>query len=236
MRVTDMAEPKAKKDNDIVIAQWFKVWTRWEEVIDRMTDQQAGRLLKSIMAFVTTQTEPNLDDDDMLATSWAFMKSQIQFDQQKYINQVKHNREAGRTSAKVKAKKRKKQNAKVDEILAILNADGTRDRQQVLTSVNQEEKKRREEERRKEEKKEGLLPFLNADQFDITTDKGYILSRRAMEILERLGERRTFPKMNMVTRFIREHEAMTDEEIMSSVKYKLQDLTETEDDLTGTNP
>ncbi len=214
-------------DNAVIVAPWFKVWTRWEEVIDRMTDQQAGRLLKSIMLFVTTQTEPNFDDDEVLSTSWAFMKSQIVFDLQKYINQVKHNREAGRTSAKVKAKKRKKTVSESDENSPTANTDGTRDRQQVLTSVNQEEKKRREEEKKN---KSDLSNFLNADKFNMETNQEYINSQRAVNILKSLGEKLTLPKMKLVSGFIRDHGAMNDDEVMSSVRYKLQDLTEADEE------
>ncbi len=212
-------------DGTQIIVPWFKVWTRWEEVIDRMTDQQAGRLLKSIMLFVTTQTEPNFDDDDILSTSWAFMKSQIAFDLQKYINQVKHNREAGRTSAKTKAKKRKKTISESDENLPTANADGTRDRQQVLTSANEDN------EVRSYKKDESVLNFLNPDNFDMDTNKDFLISQRAVDILKKqLGEKLTEAKMNVVTKFIREHDSMNDLEIASGVKYKLQNLTEADEE------
>lgn len=216
-----MARPK-KVAEPIVVAQWFKVWVRWEDVIERMTDQQAGRLLKSIMQFITKETEPDFKGDTMLSTCWTFMRSQLQFDKQKYINQVRHNREAGRTSAENKRKKRVPKNGVFD----VGKADSTRDSEQVLTSVNQEEKKRRREERRRE----GLSAVLSADKFDMENNKEYITSQRAVNILKGLGEKLTLPKMRIVQQYIRDHEDMTDDEVLSGVRYKVQEVTDMDEE------
>ena len=216
-----MARPRKVVEPEVV-AQWFKVWTRWDEAIEQMTDEQAGRLLRSMMQFIKTDTEPNFEGDTMLSTCWTFMRSQLQFDKQKYINQVKHNREAGRTSAKNKQKKR----VPKDGIIEAGNTDGTRDRQQVLTSVNQEKKKRR---KRKEEDK-GLSNFLPADKFDMKDSKEYIESQRAVNILKGLGEKLTLPKMRMVVQFIRDHDGWSDDEVADGVRYKIQEVAESDEE------
>ena len=216
-----MARPRKVVEPEVV-AQWFKVWTRWDEAIEQMTDEQAGRLLRSMMEFIKTDTEPNFEGDTMLSTCWTFMRSQLQFDKQKYINQVKHNREAGRTSAQNKQKKR----VPKDGVSEAGNTDGTRDRQQVLTSVNQEKKKRRREERRKEE----LSNFLSADKFDMKDSKEYIESQRAVNILKGLGEKLTLPKMRTVVQFIRDHDGWGDNEVADGVRYKIQEVAESDEE------
>ena len=219
--VLTMARPKKVAD-PIVVAQWFKVWTRWDDAIEQMTDEQAGRLLKSMMQFITTDTEPNFNGDAMLSTSWVVMKDQLRFDKQKYINQVKHNREAGRTSAKNKQKKRVPKNGITEAEIT----EWARDSEQVLTSVNQEKKKRR----KKKEEEKGLSAFLSADNFAIKNDQEYITSQRAVNILKDLGEKLTLPKMRLVSQFIRDHEDMNDEEVKSGVRYKLQEVTESDEE------
>ena len=220
-----MARPKKVVEPEVV-AQWFKVWTRWDEAIEQMTDEQAGRLLKSMMQFITTDTEPNFDGDAMLSTSWVFMKDQLRFDKQKYINQVKHNREAGRTSAKNKQKKRVPRNGIIEAGIT----DGARDSKQVLTTVNQE---RRREERRKEKEK-GLSNFLPADKFDMKDSKEYIESQRAVNILKGLGEKLTLPKMRTVVQFIRDHDGWGDNEVADGVRYKIQEVAESDEEQTET--
>jgi hypothetical protein len=212
-----MARPRKVVEPEVV-AQWFKVWTRWDEAIEQMTDEQAGRLLRSMMQFIKTDTEPNFEGDTMLSTCWTFMRSKLQFDKQYYINQVKQNREAGRTSAQNKQKKR----VPKDGVFEAGNTDGTRDRQQVLTSVNQEKKKRR----KKKEEDKGLSNFLPADKFDMKDSKEYIESQRAVNILKGLGEKLTLPKMKMVRQFIRDHDGWSDDEVADGVRYKIQEVAE----------
>ncbi len=216
-----MARPRKVVEPEVV-AQWFKVWTRWDEAIEQMTDEQAGRLLRSMMEFIKTDTEPNFEGDTMLSTCWTFMRSQLQFDKQKYINQVKHNREAGRTSAQNKQKKR----VPKDGVFEAGNTDGTRDRQQVLTSVNQEKKKRR----KKKEEDKGLSNFLPADKFDMKDSKEYIESQRAVNILKGLGEKLTLPKMKMVRQFIRDHDGWSDDEVADGIRYKIQEVAESDEE------
>lgn len=216
-----MARPRKVVEPEVV-AQWFKVWTRWDEAIEQMTDEQAGRLLRSMMEFIKTDTEPNFEGDTMLSTCWVFMRDQLRFDKQKYINQVKHNREAGRTSAQNKQKKR----VPKDGVFEAGNTDGTRNSKQVLTSVNQEKKKRR----KKKEEDKGLSNFLPADKFDMKDSKEYIESQRAVNILKGLGEKLTLPKMRMVVQFIRDHDGWSDDEVADGVRYKIQEVTESDEE------
>ena len=101
-----MARPKKPAEVPI-IPPWFKVWTDWHESIAMLTNEQAGELLKAMVSFSIDGIEPKFNDN-LLKAYWSFIATQMRLDRQKYINQVKSNREAGRISAKNKAEKTQK--------------------------------------------------------------------------------------------------------------------------------
>ncbi len=206
----------------LIVSPWFKVWNEWQEVICSLPDEEAGKLFKAMFQYSISDIEPEFSDKTTELV-WLMMKNRLRLDKLKYINQVEHNRKAGKESAK----KRKKAIPKNKENSPTANADGTRDSEQVLTSVNEERRKKKEERR----KEEGLSNFLNPDKFDMDTNKDFLISQRAVNILkQQLGEKLTESKMDTVTKFIREHDGMNDLEIASGVKYKLQNLTEADEE------
>ena len=146
-----MARPKKPAEVPI-IPPWFKVWTDWHESIAMLTNEQAGELLKAMVSFSIDGTEPKFKDS-ILKAYWSFMVHQLQLDRQKYINQVKSNREAGKISAKNKAEKTQKKLYQKSGVSEAGNTDGTRDSQQVLTSVNEERREKEEEPKEPKEKK-----------------------------------------------------------------------------------
>lgn len=139
-----MARPKKPPEEPITPA-WFKVWTGWQENIQRLDNEQAGELLKAMMAYSIDGTTPSFTDAT-LAVYWDFMKTQLAVDRQKYITQVKSNRKAGQISAQNKAKKTQKKPVPKNGVFEAGKADGDSAGQQVLTSVNEEKKKRGREE------------------------------------------------------------------------------------------
>ena len=139
-----MARPKKPPEEPITPA-WFKVWTGWQENIQRLNNEQAGELLKAMMAYSIDGAAPSFTDAT-LAVYWDFMKTQLAVDRQKYITQVKSNRKAGQISAQNKAKKTQKKPVPKNGVFEAEKADGDSAGQQVLTSVNEEKKKRRGEE------------------------------------------------------------------------------------------
>lgn len=139
-----MARPKKPPEEPITPA-WFKVWTGWQENIQRLNNEQAGKLLKAMMAYSIDGAVPSFTDAT-LAVYWDFMKTQLAVDRQKYITQVKSNRKAGQISAQNKAKKTQKKPVPKNGVFEAGKADGDSAGQQVLTSVNEEKKKRRGEE------------------------------------------------------------------------------------------
>ncbi len=223
-----MARPK-KPAEEPVQAKWFKVWIDWSEIVATLSDEQAGRLFKAMLGYSASGIDPKFEDS-VLQAYWGFIVIQLRLDRKKYINQVLSNRKAGKISAENKSKKTQKKLYQKNELSPTANADGTRDSQQVLTSVN--EGKKTEGKKTEGKKTEGSAsPFLSADHFNMDTSKDFLISQRAVDILkQQLGEKLTESKMGVVSKFIREHEAMTDSEIASGVKYKLLDLTEDEDE------
>ena len=146
-----MARPKKPAEVPI-IPPWFKVWTDWHDSIAMLTNEQAGELLKAMVSFSIDGTEPKFNDN-LLKAYWSFIATQMRLDRQKYINQVKHNREAGTKSAKIKAEKTQKKLYQKSGVFEAENTDGTTEGQQVLTSANEGKKERREKEEEPKEKK-----------------------------------------------------------------------------------
>lgn len=146
-----MARPK-KPAEEPIIAPWFKIWTRWNNGITKLTNTKAGELLKAMISFSIDGTEPKFKDSQ-LEMLWLLISDQMQADRQKYIDQVTKNRLAGKTSAKNRAEKKSKKLYQKSGVFEAENTDGTRDSQQVLTSVNEERRKKGEEPKEPKEKK-----------------------------------------------------------------------------------
>lgn len=146
-----MARPK-KPAEEPIIAPWFKIWTRWNNGITKLTNTKAGELLKAMISFSIDGTEPKFKDSQ-LEMLWLLISDQMQADRQKYIDQVTKNRLAGKTSAKNRAEKKSKKLYQKSGVFEAENTDGTRDSQQVLTTVNEERREKEEEPKEPKEKK-----------------------------------------------------------------------------------
>lgn len=146
-----MARPK-KPAEEPIRPPWFKFWTSWAESVSLLTNEQAGELLKAMVSFSIDGIEPKFRDS-LLKAYWSFMASQMKLDKQKYVNQVESNRRAGKKSAENKSKLNAKKPTQKSGVSVDGNADGTRDSQQVLTSVNEERRKKGEEPKEPKEKK-----------------------------------------------------------------------------------
>lgn len=163
-----MARPKKPAEVPI-IPPWFKVWTDWHDSIAMLTNEQAGELLKAMVSFSIDGIEPKFNDN-LLKAYWSFIATQMRLDRQKYINQVKSNREAGRISAKNKAEKTKKKLYQKSGVFEAENTDGTTDNEQVLTSVNEGKKERRKKEEPKEPKEKKRIEVTDSLDKTTTTD------------------------------------------------------------------
>ncbi len=75
----------------------FVIYTKYEEQISLLSDMQAGVLLRSLIKYQSGQDVPKMDAVTSMA--FAFIKQQIDFDNQKYDDICKARSEAGKAGA-----------------------------------------------------------------------------------------------------------------------------------------
>lgn len=78
----------------------FVLYTDYKQHISLLTDQEAGKLFKSLFEFVETGETP--DFSGSLAMCFSFISAQIQRDKEKYIDICTKRAEAGRIGGKQK--------------------------------------------------------------------------------------------------------------------------------------
>lgn len=75
----------------------FVIYTKYEEQIALLTDQQAGVLLRSLLCYQSEKTLPKMDD--VVKMIFTVIRQQIDFDNQKYDEICKARSEAGKLGA-----------------------------------------------------------------------------------------------------------------------------------------
>lgn len=75
----------------------FVIYTKYEEQISLLTDAQAGVLLRAMIKYQSGQALPKMEG--MTQMAFAFIKQQIDFDNQKYDAMCEAKREAGKRGA-----------------------------------------------------------------------------------------------------------------------------------------
>lgn len=75
----------------------FVIYTKYEEQIALLTDQQAGVLLRSLFCYQSEKTLPKMDD--VVKMIFTVIRQQIDFDNQKYDEICKARSEAGKLGA-----------------------------------------------------------------------------------------------------------------------------------------
>lgn len=86
-----MAQPKA-----------FYSYMENEEKLNMLSDEQAGRLYKSLYAYSRTGDKPDLSDDPLLAYAFADFCMDIDRDRERYDETCKRRAEAGKKSAEIR--------------------------------------------------------------------------------------------------------------------------------------
>jgi len=81
----------------------FILYGSYEEQLNMLTDEQAGKLLKSIYVYVRTGEKEN-SDDPMVNLMLSVIGHQLDIDAQKYVEKKERLREAGRKGGLQKAK------------------------------------------------------------------------------------------------------------------------------------
>lgn len=83
----------------------FLMYTEWANQINRLTDAQAGTLLKAIFSYVKRDQMPLLDDKTDMCFS--FIQGQLDRDSKKYEDVCEKRRESGKKGGEANATKRK---------------------------------------------------------------------------------------------------------------------------------
>jgi hypothetical protein len=83
--------------------QGFVLYRNYQDTVKELTDEQAGRLLKAILAHVNGSELPALGDAERIAFS--FIKSQLAVDSKKYEQRCIANRENGKKGGRPKKEK-----------------------------------------------------------------------------------------------------------------------------------
>ena len=88
----------------------FVMYAEWGEQINKLSDEQAGLLVKSIFAYKTGMVLPELDP--MTEMCFSFLKSTIERDSERYDEICERRREFGQKGGQASASKRKQKVAK----------------------------------------------------------------------------------------------------------------------------
>ena len=83
----------------------FVMYAEWGEQINKLSNEQAGLLVKSIFAYKTGMVLPELDP--MTEMCFSFLKSTIERDSERYDEICERRREFGQKGGQASASKRK---------------------------------------------------------------------------------------------------------------------------------
>ena len=82
----------------------FVLYTRYEEQINMLNDEQAGQLMKAIFAY-QKKGEAEVSDP-VVAMLWSVIKQQLDVDNQKYQETCNNRKEAGKKGGRPKKNRR----------------------------------------------------------------------------------------------------------------------------------
>ena len=69
---------------------WFKMPVNWADMINTLTDEQAGIIMKAIYKYVVDGIEPVFNDDETLSMFWVSVEKWFDKDAAMY-KQLKNN-------------------------------------------------------------------------------------------------------------------------------------------------
>lgn len=82
----------------------FVIRTGYYDIVKEMSDKQAGQLLKAIFNYVATKEVPELTDVEV-KMAFRFVKQDLDYDEQRYIARVEHNRKVAKLGGAPKGNK-----------------------------------------------------------------------------------------------------------------------------------
>lgn len=82
----------------------FVMRTGYYDIVKDMSDKQAGQLLKAIVNYVATKEIPELTDVEV-KMAFRFVKQDLDYDEQRYLARVEHNRKVAKLGGAPKGNK-----------------------------------------------------------------------------------------------------------------------------------
>ncbi len=89
----------------------FFTYFHHAEVLEMLSDEQAGRLYKALMRYGNTGEEADFGSDSALDVVFALFKKEIDYKFERYAEICEMRSEAGKKSAKVRKEKAQKESA-----------------------------------------------------------------------------------------------------------------------------
>ena len=109
--------------------KYLKIFTDFLEVMDPLTDEEAGRLYRAMLAYAKDGSEPELSGNERFL--WTVAKQHIDREAATYENMVNARREAGRKSGEV----RREQKEQTGTTMSKTNQDKDKDKERVCMSA-----------------------------------------------------------------------------------------------------
>lgn len=113
----------------------FLVYLDNEVVIQKLPDEDAGKLFKSLFLYGREKTKPDFNDNLALSITFDILSTAIDRDEEKYYNRCQKNRENGRKGGLAKASNSKQSLPNAKQGLANL-ADKDKDRDRDRDIIN----------------------------------------------------------------------------------------------------
>lgn len=89
----------------------FFTYFHHAELLEMLSDEQAGRLYKALMRYGNTGEESDFGSDSALSMMFALFKKEIDYNFERYAEICEMRREAGKKSAKAKKERAQKESA-----------------------------------------------------------------------------------------------------------------------------
>ena len=89
----------------------FFTYFHQAEILEMLSDEQAGRLYKALMRYGNTGEETGFDGDSAPGGGFALCKKEIEYNVERYAEICEMRREAGKKSAKAKKERAQKESA-----------------------------------------------------------------------------------------------------------------------------
>jgi len=141
----------------------FIAYSDWRDTFDQLPDEDAGKLIKHIFAYVNDENPES--DSVLIKAVFAQIKNTLKRDLEKWDKQLEQRRKAGKKSAEIRATKSNERSTSVKtrrrnstDSVSVSVSDS------VNVSVNDNVNKLKDIDSRKADFKKSLHPFL--DQYD----------------------------------------------------------------------